>query len=339
MILLLFVLLLCPSVVQALETLEMVSPLPPGAAGVGWDSSNRIYRAYAGIPYKIRADARGGRWPYTYSLTNAPQGMTIETGPCTTIGPTCSAGAITWVNPTANATNVVAHVCDADSVCVQGSWSITVSTTIGADGFCFLDIDNGNDTTGTGQLNNPWKTLAKGVTSCGPRSIMYLRDTTPGTGLNYLTTGFTEVPPFGVEGWQHVVDINEASHPVIWIGYPEADGTMPTIDEQATGTNEVQFFRTVGANIWQEGYIARNIQTHVHRINIRTNRYGVMIWRITGRDLVDGVNNNNSAFYMWDQNFSANSFFDRVSECDFEGMYGDGVGLDKIGRASCRERV
>ena len=56
---------------------QIARPVGFGAAGTGLDASNRVYRAYPGIAYQIHADAVGGHWPYTYTLSGAPAGMTL----------------------------------------------------------------------------------------------------------------------------------------------------------------------------------------------------------------------------------------------------------------------
>lgn len=174
-LLLLFVCLLpMTAQAQSYETLQMLRPVAVGAAGTGLDAENRVYRAYTGIEYNIHADARGGKWPYTYSLSNAPAGMTIEAGPCTVIGPTCTAGTITWPSPTGTASNIVVTVTDALGTQVTGTWTVTSSTTIGADGFCFVDANNAAGGR-NGSLANPYNSLLEVYNSCGARSILYLR--------------------------------------------------------------------------------------------------------------------------------------------------------------------
>ena len=63
-------------------SLELVSPRAAGtAASAGlavMPSGHRIFKAYPGLPYNIRAVVTGGAYPFTFSLANAPSGMTIN---------------------------------------------------------------------------------------------------------------------------------------------------------------------------------------------------------------------------------------------------------------------
>ena len=58
-------------------------PLELTNIGPSLASNNRIYRAYPGLEYNIRAAVIGGDYPYSFTLSNAPAGMTInaQTGP------------------------------------------------------------------------------------------------------------------------------------------------------------------------------------------------------------------------------------------------------------------
>ncbi len=232
---------------QTYPTLQLIRPVAPGTFGVGLDANNRVYRAYPGTPYEIHADAVGGRWPYTYSLTNAPTGMTIETGPCVTIGQGCTAGTITWPNPQATASNITVTVTDADGVQDSGTWTITVDTA----GYCFIDAVNGNDTTGTGTLASPWQTLEQARLGCPANGILYLRAGT------YFTSDLTQTINGGSTGFTKKSGWSESARPVIWIAYP--GDTRPLIEFGATGTNEVEMIDVIGWNIWFEGFDFQNV--------------------------------------------------------------------------------
>src|SRR5688572_3861262 len=81
--------------------LELVSPravnTSPAAGYPAINSENRIFRAYPGMVYNIRAAVIGGAWPYTFTLSNAPAGMTIDS----------RTGTINWPNPQANASPTI----------------------------------------------------------------------------------------------------------------------------------------------------------------------------------------------------------------------------------------
>lgn len=264
--------------------LRIIRPLPVGVAGTGLDTNHRVYRAYTGIPYTIRVEAIGGRFPYTFSLAGQPTGMTIDAGPCAAV-PCVGPGTITWTNPQANATPTVV-VRDADGAQVSASWPINVSTTIGAGGFCFLDAANGNDTSGTGSRSAPFRTIDKAYDACGARSMVYLRAGT------YALAGMPEA----TEECGQQITLHESARPVIFAGYP---GESATIDFART-----QCFQPNGQNVWFSHIRFTNCEKMCFQL-IRLNRYGVTFWNNTFTGQGPGVGGLNSAFLMWAQTYGS----------------------------------
>lgn len=144
--------------------LELVSPRAAGtfpSADSGTPAINaghRIFKAYPGLEYNIRAAVIGGSYPYTFSLANAPSGMTINS----------RTGVIVWPDPQANATPTIT-VTDSESTQISSPWTIVVSTS----GFKFF-ATTGNDTTGDGSIGNPWQTLEK-VRTGTLNQVVYFR--------------------------------------------------------------------------------------------------------------------------------------------------------------------
>lgn len=299
---------------QVYRPLQMVRPVAVGPAGTGLDTNNRVYRAYPGIEYNIHADAIGGRWPYTYSLSNAPAGMTIEPGPCTTIGPSCMAGTIRWT-PSATGTYgpITVTVRDQNGTIVTGTWSITVTNRIGADGFCFLDAVSGNDTTGTGSLSAPYRTLARAHSSCGARSIIYFKN------------GTYTFPRSIFDARGDRVEWGESLRGVIWIAFP---GHHPIIDFEADGSRTNLFFVNVqGANMWFDGLEIRRVHSQGFRLQNRVNLYGAVIRRITAVDLLEGRDGENSSFFMWTTCADCTSKFDTVQNSSFSNILSEACAL------------
>ena len=323
----LFILLLIPLTAEAqtYETLQMIRPVASGAAGTGLHASNRVYRAYTGIEYNIHADARGGKWPYSYSLSNAPSGMTIEAGPCTVIGPTCTAGTITWTSPTGTASNIVVTVRDSLGTEVTGTWTVTSSTTIGADGFCFVDVNNAAGGR-NGSLANPYNTLLEVYNSCGARSVLYLRSGT------YATSVLRATCALGGDGadYGYICQWADGSDPLIWIGYP---GETAVIDFGSTGSNDFELISTSSSIAWIDNLEIKNVGNIGFRFNIR-NGYGSVVRRITAHDLNDGNEELNTAFFMWSSATSPDeSYWDTVQNSTFTGIFGDGIGIADNGCA------
>lgn len=217
-----------------------------GTIGVrGLDANNRIFRAYPGLAYNIRVAAVGGVYPFTYSLANAPSGMTIDP----------NTGEINWPNPQTTATDVRVTVQDRIGAIDTETWSINVTTT----GFRFLDAVNGrpasnngcSSSCGTGSFTSPWRTLGDLALNDDPTIITYLKAGT------YLVT---DIPASSKEGvgsvWERYT-FNEDSRStfagsVIWIAYP---GQTPVIDfgyRASTGAVGAMI-RHLGHNVYMDG--------------------------------------------------------------------------------------
>ncbi len=292
---------------------QIARPVGFGAAGTGLDASNRVYRAYPGIAYQIHADAVGGHWPYTYTLSGAPTGMTIEPGPCNNIGPSgCTAGTIAWPSPTLGTHGpITVTIRDVDGDVVTGTWSVTVSNTIGADGFCFLDADNGNDSTGSGSLASPYRSIAKAHASCGARSILYFRG---------ATADYTISPTIEDGSAPGDCDVRvqwpEASRGVIWLGYP---GERPVIDFESTG-NAQPCFQMQGANIWVDNLELKNIGSIGFKFNLRSGGYGAVVRNVFAHDLRFGGDGKNSSFFLWTRCDNCPTWFDTVQNSRFSNV-------------------
>ncbi len=209
--------------------LELVSPreagtLPsPDAAGHAMPSGHRIFKAYPGLEYNVRAVVLAGSFPYAFSLSNAPEGMTIDA--CT--------GVVSWPSPTEGTVTPSITVRDSEGTEITEPWTITVST----DGFRFVDAVNGSDG-GAGTLAAPWQSIARVKDASQPGDIVYFRSGT------YTTAGMAVE---GDEGtWMHV-EILADYHSAQWIAYP---GESPVIDYGFTGPDTGWFFRFYGSETW-----------------------------------------------------------------------------------------
>ncbi|HEY7497037.1 MAG TPA: putative Ig domain-containing protein [Vicinamibacterales bacterium] len=223
------------------------------AAGANMNSSHRIFRAYPGLMYNIRAAVIGGDLPYTFSLTNAPAGMTID-----------ARGEIFWPNPQANATPTIT-VRDAAGAQVTATWTIQVTTT----GFRFVNANAAAG--GNGSAASPWRTMVDVYNNAAQTDIIYWRAGT----YSQLT-----LPRTGTGGdWERVEWYRHAS---IWLAYP---GETPVIDfgYRAGGSERapairlnddlvyVDGFETVNSRLiafqftgMQQGPTFRKLRMHAH---------------------------------------------------------------------------
>jgi hypothetical protein len=228
-----------PVLAQNHYPLEILNIKPVGPAPTGLDADNRIYRAYPGLPYNIRAAVVGGQYPYTFTLSNAPSDMTVN-----------GRGEINWSNPTANAAPTLT-IRDSRGAQITTTWSIAVSSTT----FRFVDAVNGRNaanngcssTCGTGTVSNPWRTMKDVFLNSGANTITYFRRGT----YNALDIGRGSIGT----PWERV-DWSEGGRSVIWLEYP---GDAAVIDFGYTGGSEFgPLIRLSGDNIYVDGFETRN---------------------------------------------------------------------------------
>ncbi|MEF3692522.1 MAG: putative Ig domain-containing protein [Candidatus Moraniibacteriota bacterium] len=184
--------------------LEITNIKPAGTGDPAIPSTNRIFRAYPGIEYNIRAAVIGGTYPYTYSLSNQPEGMTIN--PRT--------GEISWPNPQTDANNISLSVTDSEDTTVQTSWSIAVTE----EGFIFVDSAYSGDETGS--IEKPYSSVLSMLSSTinGDNSrIVYFR------GGNYILPAHNSNPNAEIALITGKAATNLNDNPATWLGYPGED--------------------------------------------------------------------------------------------------------------------
>lgn len=183
--------ILATSALAAVFPLEITNIKPAGTGSPIIPATNRIFKAYPGIEYNIRAAVIGGVYPYTYTLRNAPSGMTINS----------ATGEISWSNPQSNAGPITLSVTDQESTTVNTTWSITVTTS----GFIF--VDDSYSGTETGSIGQPYSSLANMLAhETNNSTIVYFRTGTYGLIDHNSTSDYV---------------LNISSSPTNWLAYPD----------------------------------------------------------------------------------------------------------------------
>lgn len=189
--------------------LEITNIKPAGTGNPTISASNRIFRAYPGLVYNIRAAVIGGSYPYKFSLSNAPSGMSVDE----------KTGEIIWPNPQASAENIIISVIDSEDSVATAGWSIEVST----NGFYFVDasVPDGGDGSMSLPWNN-WNDFYLGRTdSSYNNAILYFKNGTytyP-ANLTHTTAGSSN-------------RLNLINHPRTYLSYP---GHNPVFDGEDYG--------------------------------------------------------------------------------------------------------
>jgi len=232
----------------------LIFPIPAAAANyaleiiqprAGLDTTNRFYKAYPGLEYNVRVAVIGGVYPFVYSLTTAPEGMTIDS----------KTGEISWPNPTTSGSphSITAKVVDSDATEQTVSWTITVTTS----GFLFIDAANGLSVAngGTGTLANPWKTMADFY---GPIDYDSKYTTTYSGSFLYWRAGTYALDTYKENCVTPQTDVDnecrvpfiEGNKPVVWLAYP---GETPVINHNMDGHDAYIMFYQYSDNTYIDG--------------------------------------------------------------------------------------
>jgi Putative Ig domain len=200
--------------------LSVINIKPAGSGTPAIPAENRIFHAYPGVEYKIRAAVVGGDYPYSFSLSNAPSGMTVD-----------NSGYIRWSNPQANANNISLQISDSSNNSISTTWSINVHTSN------FKFVDRGAVGGGDGSFQNPYSSIAEMAAGASSNDIIYFR------------TGTYDVPARGghtinnASAFQWYGPTNTS---VQWLTYP---GESVTIDLM----NNRYFYGTTNLPFYFEG--------------------------------------------------------------------------------------
>ena len=184
------------------QTLSILNIKPAGTGTPALSANARIFRAYPGIEYNIRAGVVGGQYPYTFSLSNAPAGM-----------PVSNKGVVSWANPASSASNITLRATDQDGDYVDATWSITVGTS----GFIF--VDSSHTGTEAGSISQPYNSIQDILDLSSHESdIVYFRDGTYTVPLfhPYSSSAAEQGCNLGYDG----------GRPRQWISYPDETVTI-----------------------------------------------------------------------------------------------------------------
>ena len=292
---LIFIILLCSAIAQAANyTLEIIQPQEGLTTGTA--AQNRYYKNYTGIPYVVPVGVFGGLYPFTYGLTTAPSGMTIDE----------DTGIITWSSPTTGSHSVVVQVTDAESSTDTASWTLTVDTANAV----FLDANT--DASGTGTLADPFDSLediwgSGGLTTTYDGDFMYFA-----AGTYTLDGGWWANCP----GQQCNVSVNVTAMPHVWIGY---EANVIIDHDGGTGNGALGGFLRYGngcTDVWVSGIKFQDMINHALRM------WGVCerkaIYDNTFYNGGPGVDGDNSSFVMFEGTSLESASYSLVKDNTFD---------------------
>lgn len=340
-------------------SLQMIRPAAIGAAGTGLDDDDTWYWAAPGVPYVRQAGVRGLGWPLTFSLVNAPSGMTVKNAG---LNETCGrpengithvrCGEVTWPNPTADATNIQLCATNTLSVQVCKTWSITVTTS----GWIYADASGGspapvNGGSGTGAIGTPYQTLEDLYDASGANSRCVFRGSNnPASPRTYTINANLRAVAANqndVNGEERIV-WNQIARCVTWMVYP---GEYAKVDVQYNGLGcgsltsptygcgdsrprirlEGAAVTLLGSISTGGGFTMANCMTQCFHFADRSSQHGVTVVGMSFDTFGPGLDGGNSAALMWASTLEVPSYWDFVAETSFE----NGIG----GSSNCHMKV
>ncbi len=263
--------LLVPAAALAYHPLQVVLPRAAGTApdpgSPALSADHFTLWAHPGIEYRMRAAVIGGHYPYTFSLSGAPAGMTVD-----------ATGEIRWPDPQANSGAITLTVRDVDGLQTTSTWSVTVDATR----FRFLDCDAAG--TGSGTLADPWRNIGNIPSMVAAGRILYFRACTA-AGRYHVN----DKPHSGGR-----VEFNACCWPQQWLAYP---GELPVIDLGYVqgGAEPGRQIRFQGSPAAVVGF--ESINGQIKHFNTIEGMAYVVLWKNHMHQLA-GVDGSNAAFIM-----------------------------------------
>jgi hypothetical protein len=279
--------------------LEVLNLKPAGTGG--FTASHRIYWAYPGLPYEVRAAVIGGSSPYaSFELSGAPEGMTVD-----------PRGVIRWPSPSGTSATPTLMVRDAAGTTVSATWTVNVSSSR----FRFVDAATGNDAN-AGTQSAPWRTFAKVYTSSTGAQIVYFRQGT------YTLDGIPTLAANNAQGEEYIAWDGVTKSP-IWLGYP--GDAQPTLDfaytgngNYADGTSQPRL-KINGPNLYFDDMRFYRCMTMCFQVN-HGNQAGTTFWRNTFDTGGPGIDGGNSALIMFVASQGNNSLYTVVQDNEFKNL-------------------
>jgi len=321
-LLLLILFLFCTPVFAANYPLEITNIKPAGTGEPAIPTTNRIFRAYPGIEYNIRAAVIGGDFPYYFTLTNAPSGMTIDS----------ATGEITWTNPQSNSGTITLTVEDSEQHTTSTTWAITVQTSE----FWFVDDDqSGGGHAGT--YADPFESIQELIENVEGSStqddIVYFR------AGNYTVYDNTDKDRLQM-------DFPGYEHPFNWIAYPgetvNIDCDDIEISMDGAYLDRLNFSNMIenGVNVKSDSYktVRRCTFTDIDTATSANNNQGMLrklstsmgyYFVIQDNEFSDyvGANAIGSLYSTWKMLIEDNYFHDGGTWVDGYNSYSSPIGI------------
>jgi len=290
------------SVSAANFPLEIINIKPAGESGPyggpAIPETNRIFRAYPGIEYNIRAAVIGGLYPYNFSLSNAPSGMVINE----------TSGEISWVPDSVedDASNIQLSVTDSEGTTISTSWSINVTK----DSFIFVDKSYTEEDS-DGSFERPYGSMLEFLNNTF--------DTGQETDIVYFRGG-----EYQIEDWNSASDnrnMNILNNPCFWIGYPGEDVDMVGVNP-GENHSEALFIYNAGASanpFYFDGIDFRGFSQYGMMFRSGLNYNTIRRCIFSDLEPIDDVNRNQGFLYT---PHGGTGYYLTLQDNEFKDWYG-----------------
>jgi hypothetical protein len=313
-----------PVVAQNNYPLEITWPKAVGAAPNGIDTNAAVRYAYPGLLYEHRVQARGGCFPYSYSLNNGPGWLTIDSSTGIMTGTPTDESAHDDASITVTVTETTNSIPGCDGSSTSQTFGIDVTT---ANTF-FVDKVNGrsrignggcSSSCGTGTLQNPWRDLEDvfdGTTTTSQRVYFRGSPAMPSCGgANAWTYTTANIPVVNADSALGEERIEWDNRSTIWMRYP---GELPRIDFGYTGPGyPFNDGTSVPRILWDtttgflDGFQVTRVMT-VGWALARDSGRGVGVTRNQFCSGGPGIDGGNSAYVLWGRASSQMTYGDFV---------------------------
>lgn len=265
---------------SAVNELDIINIKPAGTGDPAISKENRIFHAYPGIEYNIRAAVVGGMYPYDFKLSNAPEGMTVS-----------SNGTIVWPNPQKNSGIITLTVTDQEGNTDTAKWSINVSKEK------FIFVDSKASTNGNGTLNNPYNSMIN--------FLVATNSTGQDKDITYFRAG-----EYNLEDWRTSDNkgMSLTTNPSSFIAYPGEKVNMIGVPEGGNHTgwtpiysNDPIYFDSInlsgfsqyGIKVWSDvdyNIIRRCNFKNLKATNDKNNNQGFIVIYRAGDSVLSSYN-------------------------------------------------
>src|SRR5690625_3734946 len=228
--------------------------------------------AHPGIHWEIPIVIQGGSWPFRYEIVSDGGASGLEIGGelereldngFIVHNVTDEYGTLWWDNPAAGEYEILVRVHDQD----ENTIDVPISLTVGTDGWVFVDADHGNDDTGDGSMNSPFRTI-QAIHDGGSDFADHRVYLSGVVAMDGNDNGNLTINPSSFPG-----------APAVWVGLPGSDAVLEAYEGKINLTSQDFYLANLEHRHHEDFY--QDHGSYIHMITV---------WNNTDRLTVHDVN-------------------------------------------------